>query len=102
MDELGGTKSADDLIEKKMRQIMERKERREKRKKEKKENAGKPTTIGTKLPTPSALAEQQTFCVGDNVRMRGLTTVGTVEAISGKEATVIFGTIRTPSTATMR
>lgn len=88
-------KSADDLIEKKMRQIMERKERREKRKKEKKENAGKPTTIGTKLPTPSALAEQQTFCVGDNVRMRGLTTVGTVEAISGKEATVIFGDVRT-------
>ena len=86
------TKSADDLIEKKMRQIMERKERREKRKKE---NAGKPTTIGTKLPTPSALAEQQTFCVGDNVRMRGLTTVGTVEAISGKEATVIFGDVRT-------
>lgn len=89
------TKSADDLIEKKMRQIMERKERREKRKKEKKENAGKPTTIGTKLPTPSALAEQQTFCVGDNVRMRGLTTVGTVEAISGKKATVIFGDVRT-------
>ena len=89
------TKSADDLIEKKMRQIMERKERREKRKKEKKENAGKPTTIGTKLPTPSALAKQQTFCVGDNVRMRGLTTVGTVEAISGKEATVIFGDVRT-------
>lgn len=89
------TKSADDLIEKKMRQIMERKERREKRKKEKKENAGKPTTIGIKLPTPSALAEQQTFCVGDNVRMRGLTTVGTVEAISGKEATVIFGDVRT-------
>lgn len=89
------TKSADDLIEKKMRQIMERKERREKRKKEKKENAGKPTTIGTKLPTPSASAEQQTFCVGDNVRMRGLTTVGTVEAISGKEATVIFGDVRT-------
>ena len=89
------TKSADDLIEKKMRQIMERKERREKRKKEKKENAGKPTTIGSKLPTPSALAEQQTFCVGDNVRMRGLTTVGTVEAISGKEATVIFGDVRT-------
>lgn len=89
------TKSADDLIEKKMRHIMERKERREKRKKEKKENAGKPTTIATKLPTPSTLAEQQTFCVGDNVRMRGLTTVGTVEAISGKEATVIFGDVRT-------
>lgn len=89
------TKSADDLIEKKMRQIMERKERREKRKKEKKENVGKPTTIGTKLPTPSASAEQQTFAVGDHVRMRGLTTVGTVETIDGKQATVVFGDIRT-------
>ena len=86
------TKSADDLIEKKMRQIMERKERREKRKKE---NAGKPTTIGTKLPTPSASAEQQTFAVGDTVRMRGLTTVGTVETVQGKEATVVFGDVRT-------
>ena len=89
------TKSADDLIEKKMRQIMERKERREKRKKDKKENAGKPTTIGTKLPTPTASAEQQTFAVGDTVRMRGLTTVGTVESVQGKEATVVFGDVRT-------
>ena len=89
------TKSADDLIEKKMRQIMERKERREKRKKEKKENAGKPTTIGTKQPTPTASAEQQTFAVGDTVRMRGLTTVGTVETVQGKEATVVFGDVRT-------
>lgn len=89
------TKSADDLIEKKMRQIMERKERREKRKKEKKENAGKPATIGTKLPTPTASAEQQTFAVGDTVRMRGLTTVGTVESVQGKEATVVFGDVRT-------
>ena len=89
------TKSADDLIEKKMRQIMERKERREKRKKEKKENAGKLTTIGTKLPTPSASADQQTFAVGDTVRMRGLTTVGTVETVQGKEATVVFGDVRT-------
>ena len=89
------TKSADDLIEKKMRQIMERKERREKRKKEKKENANKPVTIGKNFPTPSASAEQQTFAVGDTVRMRGLTTVGTVESISGKEATVVFGDVRT-------
>lgn len=89
------TKSADDLIEKKMRQIMERKERREKRKKEKKENAGKPTTIGTKLPQPTSASEQQTFSVGDMVRMRGLTTVGTIESLQGKEATVVFGDVRT-------
>ena len=43
------TKSADDLIEKKMRQIMERKERREKRKNEKKENAANPTNSTSQL-----------------------------------------------------
>ena len=91
------TKSADDLIEKKMRQILERKERRERRKKEKKENAAKPTTAQN--PTfdqqnSSAIVEQQ-FAPGDTVCMRGLTTVGRVETVSGKEATVIFGDVRT-------
>ena len=33
--------------------------------------------------------------MGDTVRMRGLTTVGTVETVQGKEATVVFGDVRT-------
>ena len=94
------TKSADDLIEKKMRQIMERKERREKRKKEKKENAANPATSTAQLLNSSASqpltsSTQQTFAVGDTVRMRGLTTVGRVESVEGKEATVVFGDVRT-------
>ena len=99
------TKSADDLIEKKMRQIMERKERREKRKKEKKENAANPATSTSQLlsggalvssaPTNPTTSPLQTFKAGDTVRMRGLTTVGRVESVEGKEATVVFGDVRT-------
>ena len=95
------TKSADDLIEKKMRQIMERKERREKRKKEKKENAANPATSTSQLLNTStsqhlnASTPQHPFKAGDTVRMRGLTTVGRVESVEGKEATVVFGDVRT-------
>ena len=91
------TKSADDLIEKKMRQILERKERREKRKKEKKENAAKPTTQQPAFGTESGstTSTHQTFKVGDMVTMRGLTTIGCIELIEGKEATVVFGDVRT-------
>ena len=95
------TKSADDLIEKKMRQIMERKERREKRKKEKKENAANPTTSTPQLLNTStsqhlnSSTPQHPFKAGDTVRMRGLTTVGRVESVEGKEATVVFGDVRT-------
>ena len=95
------TKSADDLIEKKMRQIMERKERREKRKKEKKENAANPATSTSQLFNSSTSQHlntstpQHPFKAGDTVRMRGLTTVGRVESVEGKEATVVFGDVRT-------
>ena len=90
------TKQNDDLIEKKMRQIMERKERREKRKKEKKENSTKPATTQTPtLPSATPSSARQAFAVGDTVRMRGLTTVGTVETTDGKQCTVVFGDVRT-------
>lgn len=35
------------------------------------------------------------FNTGDTVRMKGLTSVGTVEKVDGKTATVVFGGIRT-------
>ncbi len=90
------TKSADDIIEKKMRQILERKERREKRKKQKLENPPKTAaTISTALKLPTADGGNHSFAVGDIVRMRGLNTVGTIESISGKTATCVFGDVRT-------
>ncbi len=88
------TKSTDELIEKKMRQIMERKERREKRKHEKKVSAAAKPSVQTPVQ-PQAETKAMPFNIGDTVRMKGLTTVGSVEKIDGKTATVVFGGIRT-------
>ncbi|MBO4606992.1 MAG: Smr/MutS family protein [Prevotella sp.] len=80
----------DELISKKIRQIQERKERRERRKQEKANKAGeKSHTSIEKTPGIEVLAE------GDTVRIKGLTTVGRIESIQGKMATVVFGDMRT-------
>ena len=87
------TRANDELIERKIRQIQERKERREKRKAEKAEargHVGAPSPHSTKAPT-----RPQKIVVGDTVRIIGLTSVGTVESIDGKMATVIFGGMKT-------
>ena len=90
------TKANDEVIERKMRQIMERKKRKEEKRK-------------NQSPTPSASAEgssqgqkstseqkgAETFSAGDTVRIKGLTSVGEIESIDGKMATVIFGGMRT-------
>ncbi len=84
------SKETDELISKKIRQIQERKERREKRKQEKAKKAGeKPQPTKEKTPGIEVVAE------GDTVRIKGLTTVGRVESIQGKMATVVFGDMRT-------
>ena len=91
------TKQNDALIEKKMRQIQERKERREKRKAEKNERqkaeGQRPTT--TQNGASEAATAQKPVSVGDTVRIKGLSSTGTVESTDGKMATVIFGGMRT-------
>ncbi len=79
----------DELISKKIRQIQERKERRERRRKER---ADKPA-----VQTPQKPKEERadTFAVDDTVRIKGLTSVGRIESIQGKMATVVFGDMRT-------
>ncbi len=83
------TKAEDEKIARKIKQIQERKERREKRKKEKEQGARSKHTTDAQKPTEKVLQ------VGDTVRIKGLTSVGTIEAIDGKNATVIFGGMRT-------
>jgi len=86
----------DEKIAKKMRQIQERKERKKKRseelrqKKEELRNKKDAATAESKAKDDSAK-----FGKGDTVRIKGLTTVGVVEAVDGKMATVIFGDMRT-------
>ena len=92
------TKATDESIERKMLQIQERKKRKEeKRKKEQlKAQSGKSVSEGTNVETsPSPSTLQSPLKVGSTVRIKGLTSIGTIESIDGKMATAIFGGMRT-------
>ena len=84
---------SDEDFAKKVAQMKQRKERREKLKsdreaqKQKEEQANKQVAVTKK--------SADTFAVGDEVRMIGLTTVGTIVQVEGKMATVVFGDMRT-------
>lgn len=84
---------SDEDFQKKVDKIKSRKERHGQHLKEK---AGKQQAAAEALK--NAVRKQQTggvVNVGDAVRIKGLTTIGKVEAIDGKQATVIFGDMRT-------
>ena len=89
------TRANDELIARKIRQIQERKERREKRKAEKQQ---KQETIGGKSENTQAATLTSPLSplkVGDTVRIKGLQSIGTIESLDGKMATVIFGGMKT-------
>ena len=90
------TKETDEKIERKMRQIEERRKRKE-AKKAHPQPLPKGGETGQTLPTkptnPPSLEER--LGVGSTVRIKGLTSVGTIESIDGKMATAIFGGMRT-------
>ena len=86
------TKDNDEAIARKIRQIQERKERREKRRLEKKEKRS--AEQGSK-GEQKVVTAKAAITTGDTVRIIGLTSVGTVESIDGKMATVIFGGMKT-------
>ena len=89
------TKANDDLIAKKIRQIQERKERHKKHKDEKAERERQAAAKLREASVKAAKKEGRNLEVGDCVRIKGLTTVGKIESIDGKNATVIFGDMRT-------
>ena len=78
---------------KKLRQMEERKARKEKRRKEK--NEAPKVRHETTAPTSSHPSGSATLKAGATARIKGTTSVGEIESIDGKEATVIFGGIRT-------
>ena len=91
------TKAEDEKIARKMKQIQERKERRQKKKREKskeRENEGE-MKRGSENTTASQKPVEKPLQAGDAVRIKGLTSVGEIETIDGKMATVIFGGMRT-------
>ena len=84
---------SDEDFQKKVDKIKSRKERHGQHLKER---VGKQQAAAEALK--NAVRKQQTdgvVNVGDAVRIKGLTTIGKVEAIDGKQATVIFGDMRT-------
>ena len=88
------TKDNDEAIARKIRQLQERKERREKRKAEKAaESAANQPSQSSRPSQPSQ--SSRPFAPGDTVRIKGLTSVGTIESIDGGKAVVIFGGMKT-------
>ena len=82
----------DDKIARKMAQILRRKENKKNRKKDDSSSSGQDkdnTSATTTLSTVSAPLKE-----GDTVRIKGTTSVGKIESIQGKNATVIFGDLR--------
>ncbi len=79
----------DDRIARKMAQILRRKEN-----KKKKQNAAADKPQETNTATTAAAASSAPLKEGDTVRIKGTTAVGRIESIQGKNATVIFGDLR--------
>lgn len=80
---------SDEEFRKKVEQISSRKARHEKRLAENAKKKAKQASHASERKADRPLG------VGDYVRIKGLTSVGRIEAVSGKQATVIFGDMRT-------
>ena len=81
----------DDKIARKMAQILRRKDNKNKRKKEKEGKATDATSLQNSTITQT---QNSKFKEGDTVRIKGTTTVGTIESIQDKNVVVIFGGLR--------
>ncbi len=88
----------DEMIERKMRQIVERRKRQEQRRQEKNnsqisQDTQKPL-LGGLLGALQDNAQKDCFAIGEPVKIKGTTAIGTVEKVSGKKITVQFGMVR--------
>ena len=96
------TKENDEKIARKIRQIEERRKRKEEKKKRSEESRVKSEEFATATPSGdrTAAANSQLsnsgpqLKPGSTVRIKGLTSIGTIESIEGKMVTVIFGGMR--------
>ncbi|MBQ7419907.1 MAG: Smr/MutS family protein [Prevotella sp.] len=89
-----GLMSEEDFA-RKLRQMQERKARKEKRKSEKEKNEKAAAARLNAAITQKTAAADTAINIGDTVRMKGLGTIGKVESISGQNAVVIFGDMKT-------
>ncbi len=91
-DEARGLMSEEDFA-KRLQQMEERRARKEKRKAEK---AGQQKAVSEKLAAHAKAQqpENRPLDKGDSVRIKGTNSVGEIESVQGKQATVIFGGLR--------
>ena len=94
------TDNTADEYEARIQRKMEQLRARQKRKEEKKKaplNPPKKGEIGSAMPasSPSGGVEGAVLAEGSLVRIKGQQTIGTIEQINGKNATVTFGMMRT-------
>ena len=82
---------------KKLQQMQERKARKEKRKAQNNEESRMKSegSAGAQKSTSLLKPQTSTLKPNDTVRIKGTSSVGTIESIDGKQASVIFGGIRT-------
>ena len=92
-DDTRGLMSEEDFA-KKLRQMEERKARKAQRKERKGEKEKAASKKLAEHAKANKDAENRPLETGDTVRIKGLNSVGKIESIQGKQATVIFGDVR--------
>ena len=92
-DDTRGLMSEEDFA-KKLRQMEERKARKAQRKEKKGEEEKAASKKLAEHAKANKDAENRPLEKGDTVRIKGLNTMGKIESIQGKQATVIFGDVR--------
>ena len=92
-DDTRGLMSEEDFA-RKLRQMEERKARKQQRKTEKDAQQKATSEKLAERARASMNDEHRPLQPGDSVRIKGTTSVGEIEAIQGKQVTVIFGGLR--------
>jgi DNA mismatch repair protein MutS2 len=93
-DDTQGLMSEEDFA-RKLRQMEERKARKAQRKEEKKKREERGEKRENGIASGSSVASRLPLEAGETVKMKGLNTIGKIESIQGKQATVIFGDVKT-------
>ena len=93
-DDTQGLMSEEDFA-RKLRQMEERKARKAQRKEEKKKKEERGEKRENGIASGSSAASRLPLEAGETVKMKGLNTIGKIESIQGKQATVIFGDVKT-------
>ena len=92
-DDTRGLMSEEDFA-KKLRQMEERKARKAQRKEKKGEEQRAASEKLAARARENLNPENRPLAAGDSVRIKGTNSIGEIESIQGKQATVIFGGLR--------